>query len=97
MLLAVGSLHVCPTCGVEYCCDEENCEGRPLTDAVICPACCRYPMPHSTWGGHRARRDPVWAAKLARIQARMKMSGGLSQIRPPETLSPCDWTNVGNE
>jgi hypothetical protein len=92
LMFPMGTLHVCPKCGVEYRCDEEDCEGKPGTDSIVCPSCCRYFGPHSQWGGHRARCDPVWAAKLARIQAMQRSCSQPLQI--VQEKSPCDLTRL---
>jgi predicted RNA-binding Zn-ribbon protein involved in translation (DUF1610 family) len=87
---SMGTEHVCPKCGLVYRCDEENCVGRPGERELECSNCAKYFMPHSSWGGHLARRDPVWAAKLARLNARMRsLDKPLAQIKPAEP-SPCD-------
>ena len=91
-MFTMGTLHVCPQCGVEYRCDEDDCLGKPGTDSVRCPAHSKFYSPHSQWGGHRARRDPVWAAKLARMDARQRSCSNPLQIVAEK--SPCDLTNL---
>ncbi len=89
LMFPMGTLHVCPKCGVEYRCDEEDCVGQPGSDSVKCPSHSDFYSPHSQWGDHRARRDPVWAAKLARIMARQR-----SCSQPLQEKSPCDLTRL---
>lgn len=85
---AMGTEHACPHCGVIWRCDEDDCLGKPGTDSVKCSDCTKYFSPHSQWGGHRARRDPVWAAKLARMEARQRSCSQPLQILNEK--SPCD-------
>ena len=93
--LAMGTEHVCPQCGVVYRCDEDDCTVQREYYCVDCmPGTYRSIYnAHSTWGGNRAKHDPVWAAKLARIEARMRNCSPPLQIAPAES-SPCDLTKL---
>ncbi len=89
--LAIGTEHHCTECGQTYRCDEDVCS---VPQEYACPGCMRRSsayanVAHSTWGGNRAKHDPVWAAKLARIETRMRGQDAPVQIKSAEP-SPCD-------
>jgi hypothetical protein len=94
MSLTIGTEHQCPKCGAVYFCDEDQCTVPRGYDCEDCmPGNYRgWLNSHSTWGGNRAKHDSVWAAKLARIEARMRNCSQPLQIASEP--SPCDLTRL---
>jgi hypothetical protein len=67
-LLALGTEHKCPKCGATYRCDEEGCA---VPFEAQCAACIgEWAQRHHDYTHNQCKRDPVYAAKIARIMAR---------------------------